>query len=281
MEISSGYGGIVGKSDSQSRIVAKYPALLFKQHLTACVEKIYGMIRDSLKKEISPFLTMCIQAPRSARARSVRGSSKSIHSNIVAKQASSMHWQSIVKSLDRTFEILHDNYVPSIIIKKTFSQVFAYINLQLFNRVNLKPRSRVSLQSTQKLNIGSICSLLLRRECYSLSNGEFVKADLHELEQWCQKAMEECAETFWDDLQHIRQAMEFLVLHQKSHKSLEEITNELCPPRWRRSGAAVASRGRLLEVRDVAGDRPKGDEHPACPRAEIKEEKYGEGDGKG
>ncbi|OAY75620.1 Myosin-12 [Ananas comosus] len=205
MEISSGYSGIVGKSDSQSRIVAKYPALLFKQHLTACVEKIYGMIRDSLKKEISPFLTMCIQAPRSARARSVRGSSKSIHSNIVAKQASSMHWQSIVKSLDRTFEILHDNYVPSIIIKKTFSQVFAYINLQLFN------------------------SLLLRRECCSFSNGEFVKAGLHELEQWCHKAMEECAETLWDELQHIRQAVGFLVLHQKSHKSLEEITNELCP----------------------------------------------------
>uniref|UniRef100_A0A6V7QYP6 Myosin-12 n=1 Tax=Ananas comosus var. bracteatus TaxID=296719 RepID=A0A6V7QYP6_ANACO len=212
MEISSGYSGIVGKSDSQSRIVAKYPALLFKQHLTACVEKIYGMIRDSLKKEISPFLTMCIQAPRSARARSVRGSSKSIHSNIVAKQASSMHWQSIVKSLDRTFEILHDNYVPSIIIKKTFSQVFAYINLQLFN------------------------SLLLRRECCSFSNGEFVKAGLHELEQWCHKAMEEVSrnqlqvcQTLWDELQHIRQAVGFLVLHQKSHKSLEEITNELCP----------------------------------------------------
>jgi len=62
MEISSGYSGMAGNSNAQSRVEAKYPALLFKQHLTAYVEKIYGMIRDKLKKEISPFLTMCIQA---------------------------------------------------------------------------------------------------------------------------------------------------------------------------------------------------------------------------
>lgn len=205
MGISSGYSGMVGKSDDQSRVEAKYPALLFKQHLTAYVEKIYGMIRDSLKKEISPFLTMCIQAPRSIRARSIRGSSKSIHSNIVAKQASSMHWQSIVKSMDHILGIMCENYVPSMIIRKIFSQVFAFINVQLIN------------------------SLLLRRECCSFSNGEFVKAGLQELEQWCSKATEEFAGSAWDELQHIRQAIVFLVLHQKAHKSLEEITNELCP----------------------------------------------------
>ena len=44
-----------------STIEAKYPALLFKQQLTAYVEKIYGMIRDNLKKEISPQLGLCIQ----------------------------------------------------------------------------------------------------------------------------------------------------------------------------------------------------------------------------
>lgn len=61
MGISSGYSGMEGKPKAQSKIEAKYPALLFKQHLTACVEKIYGLIRDSLKKEISPFLNLCIQ----------------------------------------------------------------------------------------------------------------------------------------------------------------------------------------------------------------------------
>lgn len=47
--------------DEQSKVDAKYPALLFKQHLTAYVEKIYGMIRDTVKKNIAPFLNLCIQ----------------------------------------------------------------------------------------------------------------------------------------------------------------------------------------------------------------------------
>lgn len=47
--------------DTLRQVEAKYPALLFKQQLTAYVEKIYGMIRDNLKKEISPLLGLCIQ----------------------------------------------------------------------------------------------------------------------------------------------------------------------------------------------------------------------------
>lgn len=39
----------------------RYPAILFKQQLTACVEKIFGLIRDNLKKEISLLLGLCIQ----------------------------------------------------------------------------------------------------------------------------------------------------------------------------------------------------------------------------
>ncbi|KAL2330949.1 hypothetical protein Fmac_018530 [Flemingia macrophylla] len=168
--ISSGYSGMVDKPNDQSKVEAKYPAILFKQHLTAYVEKIYGMIRDSLKKEISPFLNLCIQAPRAIRTRSIRGSSRNIHSNIVAKQqALHMHWKGIV-----------DN-------------------------------------------------LLLRRECCSFSNGEYLKAGLHELELWCLKATDQFSGSSWDELKHIRQAVGFLVLHQKTQKSLDEITNELCP----------------------------------------------------
>lgn len=47
--------------DTLHQVKAKYPAFLFKQQLTAYVEKIYGMIRDNLKKEISPLLGLCIQ----------------------------------------------------------------------------------------------------------------------------------------------------------------------------------------------------------------------------
>lgn len=52
---------MTGDIDSLRQVEAKYPALLFKQQLTAYVEKIYGMIRDNLKKEISPVLGLCIQ----------------------------------------------------------------------------------------------------------------------------------------------------------------------------------------------------------------------------
>ncbi|WOL04746.1 hypothetical protein Cni_G13468 [Canna indica] len=61
MGISSGYSGMLGKPRSQSRIEARYPALLFKQQLTAYVERLYAIIRDNLKKEINPSLTLCIQ----------------------------------------------------------------------------------------------------------------------------------------------------------------------------------------------------------------------------
>lgn len=43
------------------QVEAKYPALLFKQQLTAYVEKIYGIIRDNLKKELGSFISLCIQ----------------------------------------------------------------------------------------------------------------------------------------------------------------------------------------------------------------------------
>ncbi|XP_075500978.1 myosin-12 [Primulina tabacum] len=204
--ISSGYSGMERNPNVRSRIEARYPALLFKQHLTACVEKIYGIIRDGLKKEISLFLNLSIQAPRAARIRSVRGSSKGIHSQIITKQqGSSIHWQNIVHSLDQTNGVLSENYVSSTFKRKAFSQVFSFINVQLFN------------------------SFLLRRECCSFSNGEYVKAGLQELERWCLKASHEFAGSSWDELQHIRQAVAFLVLHQKTQKSVDEITNELCP----------------------------------------------------
>lgn len=59
--VTFGNGGIMGGLEMARQVEAKYPALLFKQQLTAYVEKIYGMVRDNLKKEISPLLGLCIQ----------------------------------------------------------------------------------------------------------------------------------------------------------------------------------------------------------------------------
>ena len=54
------------------QVEAKYPALLFKQQLDAFVQKIFPMLRDNVKKEITPQLAACIHAPRTATTRNRR-----------------------------------------------------------------------------------------------------------------------------------------------------------------------------------------------------------------
>ncbi|CAL0325516.1 unnamed protein product [Lupinus luteus] len=147
-------------------------------------------------------LTTIKKAPRTVRQSAVKGRS---HANAVAQQALIAHWQSIVKILNNYLKIMKANYVPPFLVHKVFTQIFSFINVQLFN------------------------SLLLRRECCSFSNGEYLKTGLAELEQWCVEATAEYTGSAWEELKHIRQAVGFLVMHQKPKKSLNEITLELCP----------------------------------------------------
>ncbi|GMH25775.1 hypothetical protein Nepgr_027618 [Nepenthes gracilis] len=188
-----------GVDSSLSHVEAKYPALLFKQQLTAYVEKMYGMIRDNLKKEISPLLGLCIQAPRTSKVSSVTQGAGAAHQSLFA------HWKRIVLSFSNCLKVMKANHVPSFLIRKVYTQAFSFVNVQLFN------------------------SLLLRRECCSFSNAEYVKAGLAELENWCYDAAEECAGSAWDELKHIRQAIGFLVIHQKPQKTLDEVSHDLCP----------------------------------------------------
>ncbi|KAL5227455.1 hypothetical protein ABZP36_015720 [Zizania latifolia] len=194
-------GRLVGGLAEVYQVEAKYPALAFKQQLTALLEKVYGIIRHNLKKELSPLLSLCIQAPRTFVV-SPRGSCS--QGTDLAQQASMAHWQSIIKILTNSLNVLKSNYVPPFLICKLFTQVFSFINVQLFN------------------------SLLLRRECCSFSNGEYVKAGLDEIEHWCFWLTEEYAGSSWDELKHIRQAVALLILEEK-HKSLKEITDDYCP----------------------------------------------------
>ncbi|KAL6523944.1 hypothetical protein OROMI_031039 [Orobanche minor] len=180
-----------GLDDGLSHMEAKYPALFFKQQLTACVEKIFGWIRDNLKKEISPLLGQCIQAPKNQR---VHGGKSSRSPGGVPQLSPSNEWDSIIKFLDSLMSRLRGNYVPSFFVRKLTTQV-----------------------------------LLLRRECCTFSNGEYVKSGLAELEKWIVNATEEFAGTSWHELNYIRQAVGFLVIHQKRKKSLEEIRQDLCP----------------------------------------------------
>ncbi|GKB28691.1 myosin-9-like protein isoform X1 [Tanacetum coccineum] len=112
VNVSSNDGDSTGGSDSFRPLKARYPALLFKQQLTAYVEKTFGLIRDNLKREISPLLGLCIQGTARALANAA------------------------------SHEIL-------------------------------------------------LAHLLLRRECCSYTNGEYVRSGLAMLEHWCYKATEE------------------------------------------------------------------------------------------
>ncbi|OVA09470.1 IQ motif [Macleaya cordata] len=212
---SAGYSGLTGRItqglkspfryvglEENLSVEARYPALLFKQQMTACVEKIFGLIRDNLKKEISPLLGLCIQAPKTVRANTGKSSRSP---GGVPQQSLSNNWESIIKFLDSFMSRLRGNNVPSFFIRKLITQVFSFINISLFN------------------------SLLLRRECCTFSNGEYVKSGLAELERWIVNVTEEFAGTSWHELNIIRQAVGFLVIHQKVKKSLEEIRQDLCP----------------------------------------------------
>ncbi|KAJ4842072.1 hypothetical protein Tsubulata_039966 [Turnera subulata] len=176
---------LIGFEDGLSHVEARYPAILFKQQLTACVEKIFGLIRDNLKKELSPLLGLCVQAPKAARP-----AGKSSRSPSGAPVQPPTQWESITKFLDSLMDRLRENHVPSFFIRKLITQVFSFINISLFN------------------------SLLLRRECCSFSNGEYVKSGLAELEKWIVGATEEFAGTSWHELNYIRQAVGFLVVAQ-------------------------------------------------------------------
>uniref|UniRef100_A0ACD5VSH5 Uncharacterized protein n=1 Tax=Avena sativa TaxID=4498 RepID=A0ACD5VSH5_AVESA len=181
------------------QVEAKYPALLFKQQLVDLIEKVYGMISDSVKKELNPLLELCIQDPRTSHSNLAKS-----HTNGLGQQKQLAHWLSIVKVLTNYLDILKENHVPSILVNKLFVQIFSLIDVQLFNR------------------------LILRRECCSFSNGEYVKAGLAELKHWSENATREFAGSAWEALKHIRQAVDFLVISLKPMRTLREIRADVC-----------------------------------------------------
>ncbi|XP_050372273.1 myosin-6-like isoform X2 [Argentina anserina] len=189
----------VGDSDLVRLVEAKYPALLFKQQLTAYVEKIYGIIRDNLKKELFLQLSSCVQAPKTSKDSDVKPPEGS------DSNSSANPWNAVVASLDGFLSTMKENCVPQVLVQKILTQNFSYINVQIFN------------------------SLLLQKEFCTFSNGHYVKNGLAELELWCNLAKEEYAGSSWDELKYLRQAVGFLVLHEKSRISYDELTNDLCP----------------------------------------------------
>ncbi|KAK7273728.1 hypothetical protein RIF29_14790 [Crotalaria pallida] len=175
--------------DVVHQVDAKYPALLFKQQLAAYVEKIYGIIRENLKKDLLPLLSSFTQAHKTSQDNNQPDGP----------------WLNIIECLNRFLKILKENYVHPILVQKIFSQTFQYINVEIFN------------------------SLLLHQECCTLNNGEHVKAGLAELELWCSEATETYVGSSLDELKHATQAVRFLVVRQKDGLSYDDLTNDLCP----------------------------------------------------
>ncbi|CAN1174640.1 XI-H [Linum perenne] len=116
-----------------------------------------------------------------------------------------MNWNRMVESFESMLSSMKENFVPTFFIRKVFCQIFFHIDVNLFN------------------------SLLLRPECCTSSNGEFVKSGLDRLKAWCAQANQKLIRSAWDELKHTKQAVGFLVIHKKSKLSYEELSKNLCP----------------------------------------------------
>ena len=93
----------------------------------------------------------------------------------------SQHWATILEVFEGLLSTLRQANVPAFLVRKLFQQLFSFVNVQLFNQ------------------------LLLRRECCSFSNGEYVKTGLGEVEQWILTAGSQWVGESWDQLKYIRQ----------------------------------------------------------------------------
>lgn len=90
-------------------------------------------------------MQQCIHAPRTSHmSRSGR----------MPQHGDDSPWKVLLKVLQALHEQLESNEVPKFLRRKLFLQLFSFINVQLFNQ------------------------LLLRRECCSFANGEYVKQGL-------------------------------------------------------------------------------------------------------
>ena len=93
----------------------------------------------------------------------------------------SPHWSNILEVFETLLTTLKKANVPAFLVRKLFQQLFSFVNVQLFNQ------------------------LLLRRECCSFSNGEYVKTGLGEVEQWIISAGNHWVGESWEQLKYIRQ----------------------------------------------------------------------------
>ena len=193
------------------QVDAKYPAFLFKQQLTAFVEKIYGFLRDNMKKEITPQLGSCIQAPRQRGGDTGgrRGGGVNSLKSPARQEVSS------ASSSARTGAPFSTASTPC-------SRSCALTTCPCSWFESSSPRFSASSTSSSST-----------RSCSAASAAHSATASTSrpaspELENWLIE-YKDWTGNAWEELRYIRQAVQLLVIHQKPKKTLNEITLELCP----------------------------------------------------
>ncbi|MEW5317375.1 MAG: hypothetical protein WDW38_008677 [Sanguina aurantia] len=187
------------------------PATLFLHGLDQLVQRTYGQLRDSLKKQLAALLPSCIQAPPHAvveqfmleaddSALGAEGGSAAAEAQLLLLRP----WCELVGLLTQHLQVLKEACVPRILTKCLFKQIFWFIDSQLTNQ------------------------LLLRPDCCSSSNARFVVAGLKRLDSWIMAGSEDYLRVLFRDLKHFRQASAFLVRPHKSQLGMEDLAN-MCP----------------------------------------------------
>jgi len=114
-------------------------------------------------------------------------------------------WNQMTHVFRRLVGHVQESSLPEALASVLFSNLFGFVNVQIFN------------------------TLMLRRECCSLSHAFSLKHGLGVIEAWVDAQGIGWLQGVWEELRHTRQVVGFLVIHQKSRKSYAEIRHDLCP----------------------------------------------------
>ncbi|KAJ0555230.1 putative myosin ATPase [Helianthus annuus] len=184
--------GFNKSNDLVRHVEGKYPALLFKQQLTAYVEKIFAIIRNNLKNNLSSLISYCFQ-----EWIWIHSLSRPIL--VINSQLQTKHLNALISFLMKSSPNNRQN--------KALINIIPTVQAVRTSKDNPPPPSHWGIV-IECLN-GTL-TILKENHCCTFRSGEYVKAGLDELEQWCGQTKNE-------------------VTQQKTKIGYDELTTKLCP----------------------------------------------------
>ncbi|KAI3511081.1 hypothetical protein L1887_18225 [Cichorium endivia] len=190
--VKRGLGHKLDEDNAELNVVkhieGKNPAFVFMQQLTTCVDKIYQIICDSMKKELQPLLAFYIQAP----AATVYKDSPLYREHVI---------YAFLKVLLGIFKkkFIVGFQVPPVMVQMIFAQIFSYIDDEIL-------KSMLSLK------------------CVEYRNVEYIMAALAELEQWCSEAGNEYARLAWEIPMLTRRVISEVIEEREKRKVFHSFT---------------------------------------------------------